>query len=348
MTNPVSSSLDRPVSITVISGFLGSGKTTLIRRLVSDPSIGPRLAVLVNDVGELGLDPSLIRSAGEVPLLRVTELVSGCICCSLAGDFVAALAALSRGEGLARRPEHILVEPSGLARASEVSFSINAIGFEQPVRADVVVTLVDAWNARRAHTEDPDLFEDQVRTADLLLLNKRDLFPDELDQQALVAWLRPFAPRASLIWCEHGDIDPTLLFGDIDLHELPAPAPLSAADSQPLVPVSRARAALAHRFGSLTLDPPAGLDRLRFEDFLDAQADHIFRIKGIVDLRTAEGLVPTLVQAVGDRVELDPIAKTSPLYAIPRRLIFIGNTHALDPIRLSRALHSAGHESMGK
>ena len=89
-------------------------------------------------------------------------------------------------------------------------------------------------------------------------------------------------------------------------------------------------------------------ERLRFEDFLDAQADHIFRIKGIVDLRTDEGLVPTLVQAVGDRVELDPIAKTSPLYAIPRRLIFIGNTHALDPIRLSRALHGAAHESLGK
>src|SRR5262245_16768019 len=134
------------VGVTVVSGFLGSGKTTLLRRIVSDPAIGARVAVIVNDVGELGLDPELVRSAGHTPTLRVTEMVSGCICCTLTGELTDALRGLLRGDGMpnGKPPEHIFIEPSGIARASEVSFAINAIGFEEPLKCDAVITLVDA------------------------------------------------------------------------------------------------------------------------------------------------------------------------------------------------------------
>src|SRR5690349_3823293 len=111
------------VGVTVISGFLGSGKTTLLQRLVRDPVLGPKVAIIVNDLGELGLDHELIASQGTTPTLQVTSLISGCVCCTLRSDLGEALLQLAKGVGLLRPPEHILIEPSGVARASEVSFA---------------------------------------------------------------------------------------------------------------------------------------------------------------------------------------------------------------------------------
>ena len=360
--------VDRPlpergprVGVTIISGFLGAGKTTLLRRLVRDDRFGPRLAILVNDVGELGLDPELVRSAGSAPTLRVTELVSGCICCTLQGEFVTALRTLIRGDGLPRKPEHILIEPSGIARASELSFAINAIGSEEPVDTDAVITLVDAHNAARAHREQPDLFVDQVRSADLILINKADLMPDPTERQALQDWLRPLAPRANLLWTTQAQLDPALLFGQLDLlAATPAHIPTRAADPQPdqahrahhadPQPGSHRHAAPQEGIDALTLPVPFVVDRDRLEDFLDAQADHIFRIKGIVDALWSDAdavepspdgkraAVPTLVQAVGDRVDIDRLPPDSPLCSAPRRLIFIGSPAALGRDRLCTEL----------
>lgn len=331
------------VGVTLISGYLGAGKTTLLRRLVADPQFGPRLALLINDVGELGLDPELVRSAGTAPTMRVTELVSGCICCTLQGEFVTALRMLIRGEGLPRKPEYILIEPSGIARASELSFAINAIGNDEPVHTDAVITLVDAHNAARAFAAQPDLFVDQVRAADLILINKADLLTDRQAREAFEAWLRPLAPRANLLWTTQAAIEPSLLFGQVDLQT-----------ADPLRPAWHTEVAHpAHRhiegtgaptvqegITAVTLPVPMVVDRDRLEDFLDAQADRIFRIKGIVQARwldakpPANSSVPTLVQAVGDRVDIDRLPTTSPLCSAPRRLIFIGSEAALDRERL--------------
>ena len=147
---------ERKVPVTVISGFLGSGKTTLLRRLLSDPSLPRKLAVLVNDLGELGLDHEIIASESDTPTLRVTELTSGCVCCTLRSELGEALVSLARGDGLKQPPEHILIEPSGIARASEVSFAVNALSFDAPVECDAVVTVIDLHTAERAHREHPD------------------------------------------------------------------------------------------------------------------------------------------------------------------------------------------------
>lgn len=327
------------VGVTLISGYLGAGKTTLLRRLVQDPEFGPRIALLINDVGELGLDPELVRSVGTAPTLRVTELVSGCICCTLQGEFVTALRTLVHGVGLPRRPDFILIEPSGIARASELSFAINAIGNDEPVHTDAVITVVDAHNAARAYHEQPDLFLDQVRSADLLLINKGDLVTDPQARQALEAWLRPLAPRANYLWTTQSAVDPALLLGQINLHSAEPPLPPTA---QPPAATSHHRHGHTAQEGmsALTLPVPAVVDPDRLEDFLDAQADAIFRIKGIVVLRdrTTGQPTPTLVQAVGDRVDIDALPSSSPLCQAPRRLIFIGSAQALDRSRLLQEL----------
>lgn len=329
------------VGVTVISGFLGSGKTTLLQRIVRDPVLGPKVAVIVNDLGELGLDQELIASQGATPTLRVTSLVSGCVCCTLRSDLGEALLQLGRGIGVPRRPEHILIEPSGIARASEVSFAVNALGFDAPVQTDAVVTLVDAYNAWRSYREHPELFADQLRSADLVLLNKSDLLPDEAARAALWDLVAELAPRASRAFCERSAVDPALLLGELApaaaaARHAPSAADSAAGPSAPphrpsigAVTIPKGRPA-AHGIVAVTIPVPFVVKRAALEDFLDAQADRIFRIKGVVDAETESGVTPMTVQAVGDRVELDAIDPASPLAAAARQLIFIGDEQNLE------------------
>lgn len=324
------------VPVTVISGFLGSGKTTLLRRLVSDPSLPHKLAVIVNDLGELGLDHELIAAESDTPTLRVTELTSGCVCCTLKSELGEALLSLARGEGLDRPPAHILIEPSGIAKASEVSFAIGALSFDGPVECDAVVTVVDLHNAERAHREHPELFEDQVRFADLLLLNKVDLEPDLVTQQRLAAWLQALAPRAQQIFTCQAEVDARLLLGQLDLlaqspSRQPPPAPH---------PPTHAHRPEAHGIAARTLPVPFAIDWPALEDLLDSLADHIFRIKGIVDRQDESATTPLLVQAVGDRIDWQELPPDSPLTQAPRRLIFIGEPQALDEPTLWQALQN--------
>lgn len=323
------------VGVTVVSGFLGSGKTTLLRRLVGDPELGSQLAVIVNDLGELGLDHELIAAASDTPTLRVTELTSGCVCCTLRSDLGTALDQLARGVGLPRPPRHILIEPSGVARASEVSFAINALGFDAPVRTDAVVTLVDAYNARRCQREHGELFADQLRSADLILLNKRDLVPDPAERAALEAMVAELAPRALVTWTKRSAIEPRLLLGDLDLASRRAPG-ARGADAHEHPPDEHAHDEEAHGIRALTvhLEPGTELFYLALEDFLDGQSDRIFRIKGLLDVVPADApadapATPHEVQAVGDRIEIDELPPGSALGTAPRRLIFIGDATTL-------------------
>ncbi len=324
------------VPVTVISGFLGSGKTTLLRRLVSDPGLPQKLAVIVNDLGELGLDHELIASVSETPTLRVTELTSGCVCCTLRSELGESLLALARGDGLPRPPEHILIEPSGIARASEVSFAVNALSFDGPVQCDAVVTLVDLHNAERAHREHPELFEDQVRSADLLVLNKVDLVPERTTQQRLAAWLGTMAPRAQQIFAHHADVDALLLLGQLDLGGHP-PGPTHPSHPHPGTVPDHPE---AHGIAALTIAVPFAIDWPGLEDFLESLADRIFRIKGIVERQDEPGgkTTPLLVQVVGDRIDWDELPESSPLSRAPRRLIFIGEPAALDEAKLRSGL----------
>lgn len=326
--------------VTVISGFLGSGKTTLLRRILRSSDWPQKLAVIVNDLGELGLDQELIAVETQTPTVRVTELTSGCICCTLQSELGEALSSLVRGEGLKTQPQHILIEPSGVARASEVSFSINALSFETPVVCDAVVTLVDLHNAERAYREHSDLFEDQVRSADLLVLNKIDLVPDMREQNRIATWLAEIAPRAQQVFASHGNLDAQLLLGQFDFFGNRTPPADSCA---PFVShnVSSDKQS-AHGISAVTISVPYPLNWNALEDLLDGLADSIFRIKGIVERANPPGTepatTPILVQAVGDRVDWDEIPAKSPLARAPRRLIFVGNQHACDETLLRSAL----------
>ena len=295
-----------PTRVTLISGFLGSGKTTLLKRVAQNEALGAKVAILINEFAELGLDESLILASRTTPTLQIKQMESGCICCSPRGELADALRELC---ARTPAPERILIEPSGISQASEIAYAIHAIGCDVPLALDAVITLVDAKNAHRAHKEHPDEFEDQVRTADLILLNKCDLI-SATKQQELFTWLTEFAPRAIKHATVQADIALDLLLGLVSLTSEKTPLSSKKQTS----------------FQSLTIPIPFVVLEETLEDCLSELADDVFRIKGIVDVKTKENLVqPTIVHAVGDQLDWEEIPQGSFLLAEKRRLLFIGS-----------------------
>jgi cobalamin biosynthesis protein CobW len=180
--------------VTVITGFLGSGKTTLIRHLMQNPQ-GKRLAVIVNEFGDVGVDGEILKSCAipECPAENILELANGCICCTVADDFIPTIEALM---ALDPRPEHILIETSGLALPKPLLKAFDWPDIRSRITVDGVIALADAEavaagrfapnvaavDAQRAADDSLDhetplseVFEDQISCADIILLTKPDL-----------------------------------------------------------------------------------------------------------------------------------------------------------------------------
>ena len=192
--------MSNKIPVTVITGFLGAGKTTLIRNMIENAK-GKRLALIINEFGDVGVDGEVLKSCGDENCTEedIVELANGCICCTVAEDFIPTMEKLlSRDE----RPDHIIIETSGLALPQPLVRAFNWPEIKTEVTVDGVVTLVDApavsegrfaSNEARVQSqrelddaldhETPlgELFEDQVNCADLIVLTKSDL----IDEQAI-------------------------------------------------------------------------------------------------------------------------------------------------------------------
>ena len=183
---------------TIITGFLGAGKTTLIRHLLATAN-GKRIALIINEFGDLGVDGDVLAGCGDETCSEddIVELTNGCICCTVADDFIPTMTKLMESD---RRPDHIVIETSGLALPQPLVSAFNWPDIRERVTVDGVVTVVDAAavaDGRFAHdphavhqqrTEDEnldhespleELFEDQITCADMIILNKTDLIGDD-------------------------------------------------------------------------------------------------------------------------------------------------------------------------
>jgi G3E family GTPase len=178
---------DSPLPVTVVGGYLGAGKTTLVNQLLRQAG-GRRLAVLVNDFGELPIDAELIEAADQ----DVISLAGGCVCCSFGSDLLGAMAKLTRR---APPPDHVLIEASGVALPGTVAASLTLLA---DVALDGVVVLVDAETvrARAADRYLADTIARQLHAADLLVVNMLDRVSASA-HAALHAWLAQMAPRAA-------------------------------------------------------------------------------------------------------------------------------------------------------
>ncbi|MCB9741104.1 MAG: GTP-binding protein [Alphaproteobacteria bacterium] len=271
----------------VVSGFLGSGKTTLVRGLLEQAqALGQRVAVVSNEFGELGIDEALLGSGEEA----YVELAGGCVCCKLSDELSDTLQMLWEKV----QPDRVIIETSGVAFPFETQLAL----WREPVNAwvsdDAAVVVVNAEQV----AEGRDLegtFEHQVTSADLLLINKRDLV--SAAQLAEVrALLEALSPGTPILTSAHGQVAPDLLFP-------PDPEELRArrrAEPQ------AARPHVHEAFSTEELRYPEPVEPEALEDALRALG--AVRIKGFV--RTPEG--PRLVQGVGRRIEVGPLPAPVP------------------------------------
>lgn len=223
----------KKLPVTVLSGFLGAGKTTVLRHLLTNRS-GMRVAVIVNDMSEINIDARLIRD--QVHLSRteekLVELSNGCICCTLREDLIREVGRLS-AEG---RFDYLIIESTGISEPLPVAQTLSDVLGDHPdnlakkVRLDTLVTVVDAarfladfgsadtvvdrgWNADAADVRPlVNLLLDQVEFADVILVNKIDLV-SEAEQGRLLAILRSFNPVARLLPIVQGQVDPKDVLG---------------------------------------------------------------------------------------------------------------------------------------
>ncbi len=218
--------------VTIVTGFLGSGKTTLIRHVIENAA-GRRLALIINEFGDVGVDGAILKSCGidTCPEENIVELANGCLCCTVADDFIPAIEAL-----LARvpRPEHIVIETSGLALPKPLVKAFDWPGIRTRVTVDGVIAVVDgAAVADGRFADDPaklaaqraadssidhdnpleEVYEDQLLCADLIILNKADLMTAEVAQR-VSGEIQATVPRAvKIIETREGRIDPSILLG---------------------------------------------------------------------------------------------------------------------------------------
>src|SRR5579864_1997007 len=220
------------VPCTIVTGFLGAGKTTLIRHVLANAD-GRRLAVIVNEFGDVGIDGDILKGCGDAacPEENIVELANGCLCCTVADEFVPALDTI-----LSRQPavEHIVIETSGLALPKPLVQAFHWPAIRSRVTVDGVVAVVDGAavahgrvaadmeKLKRQRDADPSLdhddpveevFADQIACADLVVLNKRDLLDDAALDSAL-ATVGGRLPRAvKVVAVADGRIDPAALLG---------------------------------------------------------------------------------------------------------------------------------------
>ncbi len=194
----------QPIPITLITGFLGAGKTTLLNTILRAEH-GLRVAVLVNDFGEVNIDSLLIVGIeGET-----VSLANGCICCTIRDDLLqATLQVVQRPD----RPEYIIVETSGVSDPEAVALTFLTPELREHVVLDSILTLVDADQVLTLEGQDAILAIDQVAVADIVVLNKADLAGEAGLAQAS-AWVREITPRARILPAVHGQVPLELVLG---------------------------------------------------------------------------------------------------------------------------------------
>lgn len=324
--------------VTVITGFLGSGKTTLIRELMQNPG-GKRLAVVVNEFGDVGVDGEILKSCAipDCPAENVVELANGCICCTVADDFIPTIEALMQ---LDPRPDHILIETSGLALPKPLLKAFDWPDIRSKITVDGVIALADAEavaagrfapnvaavDAQRLADDSIDhetplseVFEDQINCADIILLTKPDLAGPEGVAKAKDV-IAAEAPRPlPVIEVAEGVVDPRVILG----------LEAAAEDDMEARPSHHEHHHHHHddhhhdNFDSIVVDIPEQADPKHLVAAIEGLATehNILRVKGYAAVSGKP--MRLLVQAVGARVRHQFDRPWAPNEARQGRLVVI-------------------------
>ncbi|MEX0364943.1 MAG: cobalamin biosynthesis protein CobW [Ruegeria sp.] len=337
------------VPVTVITGFLGSGKTTLVRHLMQNPQ-GKRLAVVVNEFGDVGVDGDILKSCAipDCPAENIMELANGCICCTVADDFIPTIEALM---ALDPQPDHILIETSGLALPKPLLKAFDWPDIRSRITVDGVIALADAEavaagrfapdvaavDAQREADDSLDhetplseVFEDQISCADIILLTKPDLAgPDGIAKAK--AMIEAEAPRPlPVVEVAEGAVDPRVILGLEAAAEDDMDARPSHHDGHD-----------DHEhddFESVIIDIPEVDDPAQLVARIEAmaKAQNILRVKGYAAVTGKP--MRLLVQAVGARVRHQFDRPWGPNEARQGRLVVIAEHDDVNAAAIRAAL----------
>ena len=316
MKEQTNESAKQKAKVFLIAGFLGSGKTTLLKRILSWQKNLSDMVILVNEFGELGIDGTLLRGAGS----EVVELTSGCICCTLTADLLRCLSGITEKF----KPQRILIESSGVADPASVVSALTESRLAGCMELEKIVTVLDAdlWEVRENFGS---LFFSQLKTANLIILNKIDL----LNSDQVPTFLREIHEEivgSQVVPTIRCAIDPETLWAPtkpkaIDLHPMRFLKEFVFGDTEQLSndvchrDKNRSTSVASNNFVTFSFETFQRMDETNFKQFIDQLPWELFRMKGPVQF--ADRLV--LVNFVGGKSEwstLDGEPKT--------RLAFIG------------------------
>ena len=311
------------IPVTVITGFLGAGKTTLIRHILENAN-GRRLALIINEFGDIGIDGEVLKGCGDENCKEedIVELANGCICCTVAEDFIPTMQNLLSRED---RPDHIIIETSGLALPQPLVRAFNWPEIKTEVTVDGVVTLVDApavsegrfaanESKLKAQREADDmldhetplgeLFEDQVNCADLIILSKSDLLDQSHLEKVKTLVAKETRNGVQLVAAQNGKLPLDVVLG-LDMQ---------AEDDNRLSHHERHHAANGedtdhhHHHDHddfetfyLDLEPIEDEEALKTKLIETIKANDILRLKGFVAVKDKD--MRLCIQAVGPRLE---------------------------------------------
>ena len=182
--------------IDIYSGFLGAGKTTLIKKMIQEAYAGQKLVLIENEFGEIGIDGGFLQDAG----INITEMNSGCICCSLVGDFGKALTQVIEQY----HPDRIVIEPSGVGKLSDVIAAVEKV-MDQDVTLGFTVAVVDAGKVKVYMKNFGEFYNNQVETASTIILSRTDAIPQAKLDKA-VALLREHNATATIVTTPWGEL----------------------------------------------------------------------------------------------------------------------------------------------
>ena len=306
--------LETKIPVTVITGFLGAGKTSLIRYMLENTG-GKRLALIINEFGDLGIDGDILRSCNNETCSEadVLELTNGCICCTVADDFIPTLEKLLNRDD---RPDQIVIETSGLALPKPLIKAFQWPEIRSRTTVDGVITVVDgpAVNSglfaddpdliQRQREADPSLdhenpleevFSDQLACADMVIVSKSDMLGEKDLANVLMLINRTSRTSVEAIPVVHGRLDPNIILGvgaaaeddldtrpschdDEDEHEHDDFDTITVGISAAVMPVET-------------------VDRVK----LALNQEGVLRIKGVIEIQAKEARL--VIQGVGDRVD---------------------------------------------
>lgn len=346
------------IPATVITGFLGAGKTTMIRNMLMNAG-GRKIALIINEFGDLGVDGDVLKGCGAEACTEddIIELNNGCICCTVADDFIPTMEKLLERKD---RPDHIVIETSGLALPQPLVAAFNWPGIKTAVTVDGVVTVVDsaavaagrfaddhdALDAQRVNDagldhESPieELFEDQLTAADLIVLNKADLLDEASLKSVRAIVTGATARKPRMIESRHGDIPASVLLGlgigtenDISNrkshHELEHEGDGHAHDHDEFE-------SFVVELGAVD-EPAAFIEKLK--PIIDRH--DILRLKGFAEVKGKP--MRLVIQAVGSRIDSYFDRAWTPGETRGTRLVVIGLHDEMDDEAIMREIKALG------